>query len=81
MTYTFKYIDNEIGIIIETKRKTFNQLIDFIKESILDNDNLTITTSTVKIERIDRYNTITTLVDGSGKELLDLMRVADYGLD
>lgn len=81
MIYTFKYIDNENGIMIETKRKTFNQLIDFIKESILDNDDLTITTSTIKIERIDKYNTITTLTNGDGKELLDLIRVADYGLD
>lgn len=79
MTYKLTFIENKLGIKIETEKKTFSKLIDFIKEYLLDN-GYEIATCTINIVRIDRYGTVTTLADGSGGELLDLVRVADFGL-
>lgn len=79
MTYKLYFEDTENGIIVESEQKTFKKLIKCIKEYLIENYNMA--SSILRIIRVNRYGTEEILVDGSGLEVFDLIRLADEGID
>lgn len=79
MTYKLYFEDTENGVIVENEQKTFKKLIKCIKEYLIENYNMA--SSILRIIRVNRYGTEEVLVDGSGLEVFDLIRLADEGID
>ena len=69
----------KLGIIITTEQPTFKKLIAWIKNHLIG--YYPITTCSIKIERVHPSGASEIIADGNGQEVLDLIRVADYGLD
>ena len=77
--YKVEFKDYQNGVIIKTEQKTFKKLVAWIKEHIIG--YYSITNCNIKIERIHPSGASEILADGDGQEILDLIKVADYGLD
>lgn len=77
--YKLRLEENTEGVIIETRQKTFKKLIAWIKEKIIHYYSLT--TCNIKIERVHPSGASEIIADGNGQEILDLIKVADEGMD
>ena len=78
--YKVEFKDYEKGIMIETEQKTFKKLVAWAKDHIINGD-YTLAMCAVKVERIHPSGASETIVDGNGQEILDLIKVADEGMD
>ena len=78
--YKVDFKDYENGIMIETKQKTFKKLVAWMKDHII-NGNYTLAMCAVKIERIHPSGASEIIADRNGQEILDLIKVADEGMD
>ena len=77
--YKLKFEENNEGIIIKTEQKTFRKLIAWIKENIIH--YYPISNCKVKIERVHSSGASEIIADGNGLEILDLIKIADEGMD
>ncbi len=77
--YKLTFEENNEGIIIETEQKTFRKLTAWIKENVIH--YYPITNCKVKIERVHPSGASEIIANGNGQELLDLIKIADEGMD
>ena len=78
--YKLEYKENvNLGIIIKTEQATFKKLIAWIKEHLIGYYPLA--TCNIKIERVHPSKASEIIINGNGQEILDLIKIADEGID
>ena len=78
--YKVEFKDYQNGVIIKTEQKTFKKLVVWTKDHIINGD-YTLSMCKVKIERVHPSGASEIVADGDGQEILDLIKIADEGID